>query len=137
MSHFYIFICNIFITYNLVPSFDKFIDISSIQKRSEMILDDISTAHLAIADFHSFSCDDTDFFLFCSDDEEDTIIEMFLSDTIFLENFHPDIDEFISLSMRYDDCHDLLSSSVFMQGKHLIQKAYFISGDDLTVVVYI
>lgn len=102
-----------------------------------MILDDIPTAHLTIGDFHSLSCDDTEFFLFGCNEEEYAIIEMFLSDTIFLENFHPDIDELISLSVWYDDCHDLFGGTIFMEGKHLIQETYFISRDGLTVVVYI
>lgn len=82
-----------------------------------MFLHDLTTHHLAILDLHAFSCDDTQLLLLGRYDEEESIIEIFLSYTIFVEQLESDIQELVSLSMRDEYCEDLLSGLVFVIGE--------------------
>ena len=64
-----------------------------------MFLYNISTDHIGILEFHSFSNYYSEFFLFGGYDEKESIIQIFLSDPIFIENLEYDIQEFISFSV--------------------------------------
>ncbi|MFZ2256241.1 MAG: hypothetical protein WAW59_00190 [Patescibacteria group bacterium] len=74
----------------------------------------MSTTHLAIFYLHSFSCDDTDFPLLCGDDEEESVVQVLLTDTVVVKNLHPDIKELMSLSVREKYNHNFFGSSTLV-----------------------
>ncbi len=61
---------------------------------------DLATYHLTVFDLHTFTGDDTEFFLIGGDDEEESVVEIFLPDSTLIEQLESYIDELISLSMR-------------------------------------
>jgi hypothetical protein len=79
-----------------------------------MLLYDLTTDHLTVLDLHTFSCDDTEFFLLGRYDEEESVVEILLSYTILVEQLESDIDELMSLSMRYEYCEYLFCSIMLM-----------------------
>lgn len=109
----------------LFPSREQFLISSFVEERTERILDDVSTPHLSVLEFHPFSRDDADFFLLGGDDEEESVVQILLSDAIFIEKLEPDIKELVSLSMRKKNHYHLFSSLLFMFGKDLIEFSSF------------
>ena len=56
-----------------------------------MLLYDLTAIHLGVFCLESFSYDNSDFFLLCGDDEEESIVKSLLSDAILVEYFYSDI----------------------------------------------
>lgn len=91
-------------TNDLKPCVDELHISSFIQQWSQVLLYDLTTDHLTILDFHTFSCDDSQFFLLGRYDEEESVIEILLSYFVFIEQLESDIEELISLSMWDQYC---------------------------------
>jgi hypothetical protein len=70
-----------------------------IEEWSQVILDDISTHHLGILELESLSDDDSEFLFFRCNDEEESIIEILLSDSILIKYLESYIEELVSLSV--------------------------------------
>ncbi len=102
-----------------------------------MIFDNISTDHLRVFQLQPFSHNDPEFFLFGRDYEEKSIIEIFFTDSILIEDFYTNINKFISFTMREKNCYHLFGGFLFMRGKKEIKSIFLIFGEDTRKVIHI
>lgn len=102
-----------------------------------MIFNNISTDHLGIFQLQSFSHDDPEFFLFGRDNKKESIIQIFLTDSVFIEEFESDIKKLISFTMRDKNRHHLFGGFLFVFRKKGIERIFLIFREDMRKVIYI
>ncbi len=100
--------------YYLIPCINQG-DISSfVEQRSEVFFYDISTYHLSVLELHSLAGDYAYLLFVGYDDEEESVVEAFLSYTVLVKNLESNIYELVSLSVRYEYNCNLLGCCILV-----------------------
>lgn len=110
---------------------------SFVYKRTYTLFDKITRKHIGDIPLEPISRDDANFLFLGRDNEEYSIVFLFLSNLVALKNAHSNIEKLISVSVRYEDYHHLIGRLCLIVARHFSETRKVVGGEGIRKIFHV